>query len=242
MLVKGRQSVNLPEEKLGDVAVILSGLSRYAKSAMLMKYIRCSSLAVFCCLLAGSNANAGEPADLVKSWVERVQQRLTDPALQATDKERELNDQVRDLQLSMMDVNGMARRALGNHWSRRTAAERKEYVALFRILLERVATPEPVAGEPPAKIAIDRERIDNGLAEVEAHFIMSARKDVRFVYKLHLVDGQWRLYDWVVRGVSFADHNRVQFERVISKSSFEELIRLLREKKELIEKQRASEK
>lgn len=212
------------------------------KMAMLMRDIRCASIAVLYCLLAGSNANAGEPADLVKSWVEGVQQRLTDPALQAKDKEKELNTQVRDLQLAMMDVDGMARRALGIHWGRRTAAERKEYVRLFRILLERIATPEPPAGEPPAKIAIDRERIDNGFAEVEAHFIMSARKDVRFVYKLHLVDGQWRLYDWVVRGVSFADHNRVQFERVISKSSFEELIRLLREKKELIEKQRAAEK
>jgi len=210
--------------------------------SLAMKHIQFGSIAVLYCLVVASTTHAGEPADLVKSWVERAQQVLTDPALQSKDKERELNDQVRYIHMSLMDVDEMAKRALGTHWGRRTAAEREEYVGLFRILLERIATPDPPTGEPLAKIAIDRERIDSGFAEVEAHFIMSVRRDIPFVYKLHLVDGKWRLYDWVVRGVSFGDHYRVQFNRVISRSSFEELIKLLREKKLLIEKRIAVEK
>lgn len=179
---------------------------------------------------------------MVRSVIERVDRLLTDPALQTKDKEKEREDRVRDSEMALIDVEEMAKRALGAHWGRRTAAEQKEFVGLFRGLLERIATPDPPAGESPARIAFDRETIEPEFAQVEGRVITSARKDIPFIYKLRLVDGKWKLYDWVIRGVSFGDHYRVQFNRVISRSSFEDLIKMLREKKALIEKRIAAEK
>jgi phospholipid transport system substrate-binding protein len=207
-----------------------------------MRDIHFCSAAVLCSLLAASTTNAGEPTDLVKSVIERVDHLLTDPKLQTKDKEKEREDRVRDSEMALMDVDEMAKRALGTHWGRRTAAEQKEFVGLFRGILERIATPDPPTREPPAKIAFDRETIEQGFAQVEGRVITSARKDIPFIYRLHLVNGKWRLYDWVVRGVSLIDSYRVQFNRIMANSSFEGVIKLLREKKEIIDKRRASEK
>ncbi len=51
-----------------------------------------------------------------------------------------------------------------------------------------------------------------------------------------------KLYDYSGWGIGRVDNYRAQFDRVIANSSFEGLIKLLREKKELIEKRRAAER
>jgi len=68
------------------------------------------------------------------------------------------------------------------------------------------------------------------------------RRDARVIYKLHLVDGKWRIYDWSTWRIESVDNLRAQFNRVIANSSFEGLIKLLREKKELVDKRRAAGK
>jgi phospholipid transport system substrate-binding protein len=50
------------------------------------------------------------------------------------------------------------------------------------------------------------------------------------VYRLKRTDGQWKVYDAVIENVSIVNNYRSQFERVIAKSSYEELKRMLREK------------
>ena len=43
-------------------------------------------------------------------------------------------------------------------------------------------------------------------------------------------DGRWKVYDAVVENISVVNNYRSQFDRVITKSSFDELKKLLREK------------
>ena len=50
------------------------------------------------------------------------------------------------------------------------------------------------------------------------------------VYRLRRADGKWRVYDAVVENISIVNNYRSQFDRVISKSSYEELKRILKEK------------
>jgi phospholipid transport system substrate-binding protein len=198
--------------------------------AIVMKSSRCVSIVLLCCFLVGSNANAGEPLESLKSWIQSVQRLAGDPALQSKDREKERQDRVRESQMAMMDVDEMAKQALGPHWDRRTLAEQKEFIGLFRGIVETINTPVPLKGQPLANFVFDREVIEQGFAEVETHIINSPRRDVPVLYKLHLAEGKWRIYDWVVLGVGLTNNYRAQFNRVITRGSFEELIRLLREK------------
>ena len=49
-------------------------------------------------------------------------------------------------------------------------------------------------------------------------------------YRLHLLDGRWRIYDVVVRGISFIASYRTQFDRVIRAESYGALRERLQKK------------
>jgi len=49
-------------------------------------------------------------------------------------------------------------------------------------------------------------------------------------YRLKRSEGKWKVYGAVVADISIVSNSRSQFDRVISKSSFDELKRMLRDK------------
>jgi phospholipid transport system substrate-binding protein len=51
-------------------------------------------------------------------------------------------------------------------------------------------------------------------------------------YKAHLVNGEWRVYDVIAENISVVNNFRSQFSRVIARSSYDELVRRLRDKAE----------
>jgi phospholipid transport system substrate-binding protein len=83
------------------------------------------------------------------------------------------------------------------------------------------------AGE---KVLYGRETIEGDYAQVETTLVNAKGEEVSVVYKLRLNGGKWKVYDAVVENISVVSNYRSQFDRVISKSSFEELKRLLKEK------------
>ena len=123
----------------------------------------------------------------------------------------------------------MAKRALGPHWRQRTPAEQEEFVKLFRDFLERVYSEKMFlyAGE---RVRLGREVIDNEFAQVESTIIQLKGEEIAVVYKLRQVNGQWKVYDAIVENISIINNYRSQFDRVISSSPYEELVKRLREK------------
>jgi phospholipid transport system substrate-binding protein len=49
-------------------------------------------------------------------------------------------------------------------------------------------------------------------------------------YKLHLVNGKWRIYDVVAENISVVNNYRAQFHRVIVNSSFQELMEKMKQR------------
>jgi phospholipid transport system substrate-binding protein len=178
-------------------------------------------------LIAASTIAAGEPLDLMQSRVDRGRQLFKDPTLQSKDKEKERADRMRAIVNSIVDFEEMTKRALGPHWTRMTPAEQQEFVRLFRGLLEKITSDWN-----PVKMVLGREMIEGDFAQVESSEINSSGNQVPVVYKLRRVDGTWKIYDEVIGNVSVVNNFHAQFSRVISKSSFEELTKLLREKGE----------
>ena len=184
--------------------------------------------------LALSEAYAGEPLDSVKASHERYLQLLQDPTFQSKDKERELNDRLREIEMPLVDFDEMAKRTLAKHWTLLTAAEQKEFVEVFRNYF--AAGNRLPTRFSSSNLVLEREKIDGDFAEVEGYFYSPAKNNAPAVYKLHLVDGKWKLYDYTGWGVSSVEVLRAQFTRVIAKSSFRGLINALREKTEQMEK------
>ncbi len=67
-------------------------------------------------------------------------------------------------------------------------------------------------------------------AQVDSTVINDKGEARSVVYRLKRTDGQWKVYDAVIESVSIVNNYRSQFERVIGKSSYEDLKKMLREK------------
>ena len=191
-----------------------------------INFISLSLLGAYC-LIVASTIEAGEPLDLMRSTMDRGLQLFKDPTLQSKDKEKERADRMRAIVDSIVDFEEMTKRALGPHWNRMTPVEQQEFVRLFRSVSEKITSDWN-----PVKMVLGREMIEGDFAQVESSEINSSGHPIPVVYKLRRVDGTWKIYDEVIGNISVVNNFRAQFNRVISKSSFEELTKLLREKGE----------
>jgi len=181
------------------------------------------------CLGFSRFAQAGEPLEVVRVAVDKAVQILKDPKLQSQDKKKERVDRLREALNPIFDYEEMAKRALGTHWRRRTPAEQEEFVKLFRDFLERIYSDkiDLYGGE---KVRFGREVIDKDFAQVESAVIKPNGEEIAVSYKLRQMNGQWKVYDVVVENISIVNNYRSQFDRVISSSSYEALVKRLQEK------------
>jgi phospholipid transport system substrate-binding protein len=126
------------------------------------------------------------------------------------------------------DYMEMSKRALAAHWTPLTVGERAEFVELFKSFLsDRYA--EKIEGYSGQQVFYLSERIEGNFAEVRTE-LRSSKVEIPMDYRLHMKDGTWHAYDLVVDGVSLVKNYRSQFEKIIRSSSYQELVRRLRER------------
>ena len=176
-----------------------------------------------------TRAQAGAPLDLVRTTVDRTIQILKDPKLSSPDKKKERVDRLREALDAIFDYEEMAKRALGYHWRQRTRAEQEEFVKLFREFLQRVYS-DKIGLYGGEQVRFGREVMDDEFAQVESTIIQPKGEEIAVVYKLRQVNGQWKVYDAIVENISVVNNYRSQFDRVISSSSYEALVKRLRGK------------
>jgi phospholipid transport system substrate-binding protein len=185
---------------------------------------------LFLALALGAEiADAGVATDQIKSTVDKAIIVLKDPRLKPSAKTTERRDQLKQILYARFDFTEMARRALGANWRRRTLQEQEEFVRLFTDILER-AYADIIEGYTNEKIIYFNERVDGTYADVGSKILTSKGEEYSIYYKAHLVSNEWKVYDVVAENISLVNNYRSQFNRVIANSSYEELIRRLRDK------------
>jgi phospholipid transport system substrate-binding protein len=170
------------------------------------------------------------PRDAVASAVERfmtiVQNGRSDNAAVSADRQAQIREIVRE----MFDFDEISRRALARHWPTLQRDEQTEFVTLFRDLLERayLAQVETVGNEKIVFLGESSE--GNGSAIVRSKVVTRQGAEIPLDYRMHLLDGRWRIYDVVVQGISFIASYRTQFDRVIRAESYSSLRERLQKK------------
>jgi phospholipid transport system substrate-binding protein len=138
-----------------------------------------------------------------------------------------LPEKARQLVFSRFDFSEMTKRSLGAHWKSMDQREQREFIAAFtqRLL---VFYGKSVRSTGNEKIEFTREVRDGQQASVESKVISSNGDQTPIDYRLHDVNGQWMVYDVVIDNVSLVNNYRSQFERVIAKSSVQDLLRRMK--------------
>lgn len=119
-------------------------------------------------------------------------------------------------------------RSLGANWRRLNPQQRKEFVTTFTALLEKTYADQ-IDLYNGQKVVYTGESIDGNYAQVESRIIDKNNQNYSVVYRLHQVDGKWRIYDVIAENISLVNNYRAQFNRVIAKSSFEELLKVMKQ-------------
>ena len=123
----------------------------------------------------------------------------------------------------------MAQRSLGAHWQRRTPEEQAEFIKVFSDLLEQTYV-DKIESYNNEKFIYMNERIDGRYAEVGSKIQTSKGEEFSINYKLHRVGADWRVYDLVVENVSLVNNYRSQFNRILTSSTYDELISKIKAK------------
>lgn len=178
---------------------------------------------------AAASVSAGVPTEQIRSTVDRAILVLKDPRLKPVAKTKERRDQLKQILFARFDFTEMAKRALGANWRRLTPKEQEEFVRLFTELLEH-AYADIIESYSEDKIIYVGEKLDGNYADVASKVLASNGAEYSLNYKAHLVNSEWRVYDVIAENISVVNNFRSQFNRVIAKSSYEELVRRLREK------------
>ena len=172
---------------------------------------------------------AGVPTEKVKETADKIIAIVSDPSLKDPAKAAERRELIRRTVDELCDWEEMSRRSLGRHWAQRSEQEKKEFVQLFGQLLERTYI-DKVEGYSGEKVIYTGERMDGDYAEVDVKIVTKKNTEIPVVYKLRAREQKWWAYDMVIEGVSLVNNYRTQFSDILAKSSFEGLIKKLREK------------
>jgi phospholipid transport system substrate-binding protein len=172
---------------------------------------------------------AGAPGDQVRQSVDKLLAILADPRLKQEGKKNERREELKKVIYQRFDFTEMARRSLGPEWRRHTPEEQKEFVKLFTDLLERtyLGQIESYNGE---KVQYLSEREDHSYAEVQTKLVNNKGQEFSVNYRLHNVNGDWKVYDVVSEDISLVNNYRAQFSRVLASSSYQELVHRMKEK------------
>jgi len=174
---------------------------------------------------------AGAPTDRIKRITDRLIAIVSDPALMPPEKKTEREKMLRKAVDEMFDWEAFSQRALAKHWRKRTAEEKKEFIVLFGKLIERTYMDKTrqYSGE---KAIFLKETIDGKYGVVEAKVVTKGNREVAVSYRVIHNGINWFVYDIQIEGISLVSNYRSQFNSIIMKSSYQELVKRLREKVE----------
>jgi phospholipid transport system substrate-binding protein len=173
------------------------------------------------------SAWAGAPTDHLRQYSDQVLKVLEDPALKGDDKRIERRAAVRKVAIEIFDVAETAKRALGRHWQARNEAEREEFTQIFADLLERtyVSRIDQYGGETVKYVG---ESVDGDTATVRSRIVTRQGTEVPVDARMLRKGDRWLVYDIAIEGVSLINNYRAQFDSIIQKTSFQELVQRLK--------------
>jgi phospholipid transport system substrate-binding protein len=178
-------------------------------------------------------ATAPEPRALIEQGSKEILTALRDQSLTPAERGKKVSQLAGD----RIDFDTLSKLALGPTWNDLTDAQRADFMKEFerhvRAVLARLT--EEYTNEEVAIVG-DREEA-RGDRTIQTHITGKAKKegapprDVGKVdFRFRQKDGQWKVIDVTIAGVSLANGFRGQFQAVMKNGGFERLMEILRQR------------
>jgi len=174
------------------------------------------------------NAIAAEPQpplEIIKQTADRMLVKLKEDKVVIRKDPTRIYALVSDIVLPRFDFERMASWVLGKHWRTATPIQREKFVVEFRNLLVRTYATS-LTDYTDRTITYAPMRADPGATEVTVHTAVEqpGAAAIPIDYSLALNNGEWKVYDVAIEGVSLVTNYRTSFSNEIRKSGLDKLI------------------
>ena len=139
-----------------------------------------------------------------------------------------LPESARKLIVARFDFSDMTKRSLGRHWTSLNGRDQKQFVDAFT-QWQLISFGQIVRSFRGDKVQIIRELQDGKDVSVETKLVARYSADLPIHYWLHNVNGQWKVFNMVIDDVDIVKNVNAQFERVVAKSSLQELLQKVKD-------------
>jgi phospholipid transport system substrate-binding protein len=182
------------------------------------------ALAVVALCAAAASAAPG-PRDVVQQLGDQVLAVLKDKSI-SNDTKRE---RILDISRRGVDYETLSRLVLARNWSRLTPDEQARFQEEFRRHLA-VTYGNAVDNYRNETMVITGDREEARGDWTVRTKIPRGGDEILVDYRLRQVNGEWKIIDFIVEGVSLVSNFRSQFQDLLASKSPKELIDLLHEK------------
>ncbi|MEJ2611681.1 MAG: ABC transporter substrate-binding protein [Candidatus Thiodiazotropha sp.] len=164
------------------------------------------------------------PSERIKETVDHVLDILKNQKLDKTQR----REQVKSVVRKQFDYESMSQVILASSWRKATENQRKQFVTLFRELLEQTYF-SAMDSYNNQTVRMGRERVKGKLANVQT-FVVGGNKELPVSYKLRYRNDDWYVYDVAVDGVSLVSNYRTSFRNLEKTKGMDGLLAELAEK------------
>ncbi len=180
-------------------------------------------------LLIPVSAECSTPLETIKGYINRVLPILQDPALKGESGRKIKKDKMQAIAEEMFDFTELSRRSLGPTWNKMTPDQQKEFVKLYETLLKETYA-DRIVSYTNEKVTFGKENpLSQNTVEVPTT-VTSGASEVAINYRVINENGQWKVYDVVIEGVSLISNYRSQFREILANNTPAGLLDVLRKK------------
>ena len=176
-------------------------------------------------LVGRGSVFATTPMEQIQETMQQVITVMSGASLGGDEEHRAM---LRDVLMPHFDWAEMAKRVLGRHWDS-VASRQDEFVAAFAEFLGNSYIGK-IGSYKDEKVLFVGESTEKNMAQVETKIVSSKGEPTFVNYLLHRVQGDWKIYDVVVEDISIMGNYRSQFERILTRGTFDDLLKRLRDK------------
>lgn len=199
-----------------DGSVLLRGTRRLSERAWLIAVAGAFAFLFFAASAQAAELAAARPSTTVEDPKQLVE-KLTQTVLLALDRDR---NEIRRNSLRMyeivdeiisphIDAHRVSRLVLGKHWAAASPTQRRRFQSamadrIVQTLVNGISQFVVAADPKSTKIRYLASRPGRNPRDVtvRSRFGGAGAPSIRVDYRLHQVDGKWRVYDVVIAGVS----------------------------------------
>jgi phospholipid transport system substrate-binding protein len=172
------------------------------------------------------------PQEAVRDTAQKVLGEVLERKEELKESPQEIYALVEKHVLPNFDFEYMARLVLGKHWKKASEEEQQGFIQAFRELLVRTYATA-LLNYSGQEVEYPDFKLEPGSDKVTVPtlvFASEGSQPIPINYSLHLVDGEWKVYDVKVEGISLVLNYRSSFSSLIRQHQISGLIERINQK------------